>query len=300
MTITNEKLRNWNPKDTRLKNIERKVRILDKDPQFFKGIPIPSWIELNIIDACNRVCSFCPKSDDNIAPNSYQKMEMVLIDKLCNDLKKINFEGAFCLSGYGEPTLHKDIYKIITQLSVLGAVELITNGDSLNSKNIKEYYDSNLSKLIVSLYDGEHQIEKFNKMTSASGVPKDFVILRNTWYDDKENFGLLLTNRAGTINVGSQPEIKKNKTCYYPGYTTVVEWNGDLFLCCHDWQRKIPMGNIMQKDFFDVWNSAIYNKYRKNLLCGNRNRKPCSDCNTDGTVHGFKHAKVWKDYYKIK
>ena len=39
MTITNEKLRNWNPKDTRLKNIERKVRILDKDPQFFKGVP---------------------------------------------------------------------------------------------------------------------------------------------------------------------------------------------------------------------------------------------------------------------
>ena len=86
-------LKNWNPTETRLKNIERKVRILDRDVQFHDGIPIPSWIELNVIDACNRSCSFCPKADPKIAPNTYQKMPIQLIDKLFEDLKKINFEG---------------------------------------------------------------------------------------------------------------------------------------------------------------------------------------------------------------
>ena len=161
-------------------------------------------------------------------------MEMSLVNKLCNDLKKINFEGAFCLSGYGEPTLHNNIYEIIHKLSLIGAVELITNGDTLNSRNIKEYYDSNLSKLIVSLYDGEHQIEKFKKMAVKAGVPNDFVILRNTWYGDKENFGLVLTNRVGLIDVGNQPKISQNKTCFYASYSSLIEWNGDLFLCCHD------------------------------------------------------------------
>ena len=69
-------LRNWQPAETRLKNIERKVRILDRDVQFHDGEPIPSWIELNVIDACNRSCSFCPKADSDIAPNTYQKMTM--------------------------------------------------------------------------------------------------------------------------------------------------------------------------------------------------------------------------------
>ena len=292
-------LRNWSPKETRLSNIERKVRILDRDTQFYKNIPIPSWIELSLIDACNRTCSFCPKSDDSIAPNSYQKMTITLVDKLCNDLKKIGFEGAFCLSGYGEPTLHKEIHKIILKLSVLGAVELITNGDTLTPKKIQEFYDSNLSKLIISMYDGEHQIKKFKDMEKESNVPKDFLVLRNTWYNKEENYGLLLTNRAGTNSEGDQPKIDLKKSCFYPAYTSVIEWNGDIFLCCHDWQRRMAMGNIMQKDFFEIWNDPIYRKYRKNLLEGNRKNKPCSDCNANGTIHGYKHAKDWKRVYKI-
>ena len=43
-------LKNWNPTETRLKNIERKVRILDRDVQFHDSVPMPSWIELNVID----------------------------------------------------------------------------------------------------------------------------------------------------------------------------------------------------------------------------------------------------------
>ena len=242
-------LKNWKPTDTRLKNIERKVRILDRDTQFYKGVPIPSWIELSVIDACNRTCSFCPKSDENIAPNSYQKMTVKLIDKLCDDLKKINYEGAFCLSGYGEPTLHNNLHEMIFKLSLLGAVELISNGDTLSPKKIKEFYDSNLSKLIISMYDGEHQIEKFKKMREEAKVPEDFLVLRNTWYDKEDNFGLLLTNRAGTNSAGIQPKLNLKKECFYPAYTSVVEWNGDIFLCCHDWQRRISMGNVMQTDF---------------------------------------------------
>ena len=73
-----------------------------------------------MIDVCNRSCSFCPKSDENIAPNTYQKMSMKLIDKLVSDLKKINFEGAFCLCGYGEPMLHKNYMDISNKLGELG------------------------------------------------------------------------------------------------------------------------------------------------------------------------------------
>ena len=140
--MSDKSLKNWKPTETRLKNIERKIRILDRDTQFYEGVPIPSWIELSVIDACNRACSFCPKSDESIAPNSYQKMTIKLVDKLCEDLKRINYQGAFCLSGYGEPTLHNNLHEMIFKLSLIGAVELITNGDTLSPKKIKEYLGS--------------------------------------------------------------------------------------------------------------------------------------------------------------
>ena len=144
------------PKETIKKNIIRRKPIVDK-LQFYQNVPLPSWIELSLIDVCNRVCSFCPKSDDKVAPNTHQKMERLLIDKLHNDLKDINYQGSFCLCGYGEPLLYKDINYTISKLSDLGAVEIITNGDPLNKKRLIEIYNSKTSRLIISLYDGPEQ-----------------------------------------------------------------------------------------------------------------------------------------------
>ena len=283
------------PKETIQNNINRKKPILDRDPQFFEGLPIPSWIELSLIDVCNRSCSFCPKSDENIAPNTYQKMTMKLIDKLVYDLKKINFEGAFCLCGYGEPMLHKNYIDISNKLGELGGVEIITNGDLVNEKSLLEIYESNATRLLISLYDGPEQIVKFKKMIKDLNIPDDFVILRDRWYSDKIDYGVKLTNRVGTIKMGNQPKIENysKKKCYYTAYQMLIDWNGDVFLCPQDWQRRQSMGNIMQDDIFNIWKGPILSKYRRKLLSGKRDLNPCNQCNADGEVYGGKHHQAW-------
>ena len=287
------------PKETILNNINRKKPILDRVPQLFKGIPIPSWIELSLIDVCNRACSFCPKSDESIAPNTHQRMTMTLIDKLVEDLKKINFEGAFCLCGYGEPMLHKEFYEIINKLGVVGGVEIITNGDLVNKKTLIKLFESKATKLIISLYDGPEQIIKFKALIKELNIPEDFVILRDRWYSDKIDYGVKLTNRVGTVSVGNQPDVKDyTKTkCFYTAYQMLIDWNGDVFLCPQDWQRRQTMGNIMQSDIFDIWKGPILSKYRRKLLGGDRNLNPCNQCNADGMVYGKSHYNAWN---KIK
>ena len=42
------------------------------------------------------------------------------------------------LCGYGEPMLHKEINIICKKLSEVSFVEVVTNGDPLNSKKIRE------------------------------------------------------------------------------------------------------------------------------------------------------------------
>ena len=283
------------PKETIQNNILRKKPILDREPQFYKGIPLPSWIELSLIDVCNRSCSFCPKSDELIAPNTYQKMTMKLIDKLVEDLKKIEFEGAFCLCGYGEPMLHKNYIEIVNKLGSLGGVEIITNGDLINKKSLLEIYKSKATRLLISLYDGPEQVTKFKNLINELKIPQDFVILRDRWYSDKIDYGVKLTNRVGTINVGNQPEIKNytKSKCFYTAYQMLIEWNGDIFLCPQDWQRRQAMGNMMQTDIFDIWKGPVLSKYRRQLLTGNRNLSPCNKCNADGMVYGERHYKAW-------
>ena len=55
------------------------------------------------------------------------------------------------------------------------------------------------------MYDGPEQIENL-KMTKDPGVPSDFVILRDRWYDEKD-YGIKLTNRTGTIDIGKQDQV---------------------------------------------------------------------------------------------
>ena len=45
------------------KNLNRRSPLVNDGIVFFNKIPMPTWIELSLIDVCNRTCSFCPKSD---------------------------------------------------------------------------------------------------------------------------------------------------------------------------------------------------------------------------------------------
>ena len=59
------------PKQTIKKNLKRRSETVDV-VELFRKIPKPTWVELSLIDVCNRKCIFCPKSDENIAPDTYQ------------------------------------------------------------------------------------------------------------------------------------------------------------------------------------------------------------------------------------
>ena len=53
------------------------------------------------------------------------------------------------------------------------------------------------------------------------------------------------------------------KKCYYPTYQFLIDWDGNLYLCPQDWQRRMPMGNILQEKILDIWKGKILSKYEK-------------------------------------
>ena len=160
-------------------------------------------------------------------------------------------------------------------------------------------YLADVSKVLVSMYDGPDQIVKFKNMTKQANVPEEMVILRDRWYDKHNDFGVKLTNRAGTIDTGIQEEIGKYTNCFYPTYQFLIDWNGDIFLCTQDWQRRVSMGNLMQDTILNIWTGKTLTEFRKNLLLGKRCSGPCKMCNANGSLLGKNHAEKWKEIYKI-
>ena len=199
-----------NYKKTLENSINRKAQFIDQKVQYYKNIPLFSWIEISPIDACNRKCIFCPKSDPKIAPDTFKTMDNKYIEKLSKELKQINYSGTIVFAGYGEPLLDKSIYEKISILSGICNLEITTNGDPLTKKNIKKLVESGINKIVVSLYDGPEQVEKFQNLFEATGIDKEKYVLRDRWYKEEDGWGLMVTNRAGTLNLKNKnlPEKK--------------------------------------------------------------------------------------------
>ena len=79
------------PKETIKINLKRRSVVVDK-VYTVDNVPMPTWIELSLIDVCNRKCVFCPKSDDNVAPDTHQKMSSKIIDKIHDDLSEMGLK----------------------------------------------------------------------------------------------------------------------------------------------------------------------------------------------------------------
>ena len=54
--------------------------------------------------------------------------------------------------------------------------------------------------------------------------------------------------------------------CDLPFYQMNVLFNGDVIVCCHDWNRTTVIGNLKTSSLREVWNSDTMNKIRRKIL----------------------------------
>ena len=273
------------------KNLKRKQDFIN-DIVKIDNFPLFNWIELNINEVCNRRCVFCPRSQGYPQENIH--MDISQAEFIASEVKKLGFRGIVNISGTGEPLLTRHIDKIVKEFADRGIkIEITTNGDKLKPKIIKRLYDAGLSQLVISMYDGPEQILHFkNLLTEECGIDPNLYSLRDRWYTEDEGFGLMYTNRSGSLD--DKNIHYKSNPCYYPSYTILLDLNGDVLLCPHDvFNKTVTFGNINETPIFELWKSKKLMEYRQNLIKGNRCLSPCDNCNAQGTLLGGEHAKLW-------
>jgi len=274
------------------KNILRKQPSID-EVTMLDGIPLFSFVELNVNELCNRTCVFCPRHDPKIYPNQNLHMDLELAELISVQLESVGFKGIVNISGTGEATLTKHLPLIVKEFGDKKIhIEIVTNGDKLTIKLITDLYLAGLSQMVVSMYDGPEQIEYFNNLFDECGIDEDLYTLRDRWYDEDVDYGLLYTNRAGSM--GEKLLSPHERPCYYPHYATYIDWNGDVLLCCQDmYNRTEIFGNVLEKKLVDIWVDKKLNDYRKKLVKGERTISPCNNCTANGMVFGENHSKLW-------
>jgi len=274
------------------KNILRKQPSIN-EVTMLDGIPLFSFVELNVNELCNRTCVFCPRHDPKIYPNQNLHMDLELAELISVQLVSVGFKGIVNISGTGEATLTKHLPLIVKEFGDKKIhIEIVTNGDKLTPKLITDLYLAGLSQMVVSMYDGPEQIEHFNNLFDECGVSEDLYTLRDRWYEEDEDYGLIYTNRAGSM--GDKLLSPHERPCYYPHYATYIDWNGDVLLCCQDmYNRTEIFGNVKDKPLLDIWVDKKLNGFRKKLVKGERTISPCNNCTANGMVFGENHSRLW-------
>jgi radical SAM protein with 4Fe4S-binding SPASM domain len=284
---------------TIMKNIRRKSRYIDQ-VQMVDGVPLFSWIDINPTELCNRKCEFCPRRDPAEYPNQNLHMQVAMAKRIVDELRSFEYRGGIIFSGHGEPLLHNDIVGLVGAFGSDIHTELVTCGDKLSVELVKELFAAGLGVLLVSMYDGPHQVDKFKKMFAEAGLNSEQYVLRDRWYGVEEDYGVKLTNRAGTVREGHQVAFDKNRPCYYTHYSLQIDWNGDVLLCVQDFNKKIKFGNLYAQSLLDIWKSRNISRYRRVLGKGRRVIYPCDRCNVNGTLHGRKHLEAWDNLHNSK
>ena len=286
--------------DPNLKNKSKTVR--DKIQLFeFNGdmLPLPTEIEISESGTCNRSCSFCPRS----AANFVDKKEFIsntLHEKLCIELKELNYKGTIRYSGFVEPMLDKNIYNLINMVRNYlpeSNIEMVTNGDPLNLKRLKKVFEHGLNKILISSYDGKEESEKLEDLCVQANLNSRQYIVRRRYYSEDEDFGITLSNRSGLM-VDAEYKIDAlkeplKKPCYIPSYTFFLDYQGDVLICPHDWGKKAIVGDLNKEKLIDIWFSKRFMGIRKMLNKSNRNFTPCNVCDVEGTFMGEKNSSYF-------
>ena len=289
----------------------RKKDVIENNIQFYQSIPLFSLLEFNIFGACNRSCSFCPVSDTSFYKNVYKGIDLKLYEKILLELKEVSYRGTLLFSAFSEPLLNKNIFLLIEMAKKYlksTSIEIVTNGDVIvkNNKVLYKLFKSGLDVLSISIYDGDKEFKYFEKLINEFKLNSNIILRRRYKLDG--NYGITFSNRAGLVDTNKfkskneeiidVSKLPLQKNCFYPFYQMVVDYNGDVLMCAHDWKKEKIIGNTKDQNIIDIWNSNIIKQLRLILSKDKRTFKPCINCDVRGDIMGRKNYLAWQKYYE--
>lgn len=218
-----------------------------KNLAYFDSVLCETW------GACNRSCTFCFNN------KSFEQRKIGIMPEetwysVIDQLSEIGYKGRLSPHFYGEPLLDKRLPSLLSYARKKMPqcyIRISSNGDKLNRKIIDDLRNAGINLLFITSYDKENPKDLVEMVKDNS----DICALRN--FKD-----VLIVNRAGALY---EPGELINKPCIRPARQLVIDWKGDVLMCCNDYYSKRIHGNVRNEKLLDIWNKKEYINFRKQM-----------------------------------
>ena len=266
---------------------------------------------------CNAKCIMCPHST---MKRPQKIMNNDIFNKIIDQIEKEKINpSAFILNGFGEPLVDPHLInrikiiknkfpnskvkfysnlnlannKIIKELVVSGLDEINISFNGYNPKNyetvMKISYQktlNNLNKLIQLKKETDSNIQIRISMTLVKQNEKSSQKFIKKWSSQVNSVSV---NKAHSYNnsvknINNKFKINFQKItfpCKYIWDTITFDVNGEIVLCCLDYESQYNFGNINSQSILKSYYSQKFNLIREqHLKSQSKNIKICQHCYT--------------------
>lgn len=268
-------------------------------------------VQIGNTNFCNNNCVFCPhdkmKREKGI-------MNLKLFKKIVKDLKQYekNLKGII-LNEFGEPLIDPKFNNKMEYLKsqMKTPITFNTNAILLDKKIAKSFIENQIDEVRISIYTTEREeykklfgtdnfekiktnLKNLMKMKKQAHSQKPKVIMgfinppegkitfkewKRYWQGYADEFV-----KASTLNYGRGLDYNKVRnckklSCLRPQNRFVILWNGDVCICCFDYEGEVIFGNLKNQNIKEIIGTKKYQHYlgmhKKNKI----NKLPlCKDC----------------------
>ena len=249
-------------------------------------------------NTCNLRCTFCFVTEGMTRDGGF--MGFSLFKKIIDDCPDLEH---LCMHNWGEPLLHKDIFKMIEYAKNKGVnyVVMNTNGTLLSDKMIDRIVDSRLDIIRfsidgsaetfkrvrgVDLFKIEENINKLKKIKEARrpelSMGVVFTVEEETEGDAEDyifHWEKIVDHVRLQPKLITSPRIEICPEPFGKDYgKLVVLWDGRVIPCCVDYNANLTIGSIQNDTIPNLWKSEKLDLLRQRHLKGDY-PETCANCN---------------------
>ncbi len=274
--------------DQKRRLFKSSVRLVDLEPHAY----------------CNRQCPFCPNSFLD-RQGGKGLMDMNTYRHVIGQLAEIHYDRAIRFSRYCEPLACSEIFDFISlaRESLPDAtIDIVTNGDYLNSGVLAKLADAGLSAMYISIYpkgyawNDEAAHKQFVRICDAMEVDA-----RQTYVDRQticwsiphpkieisaraSNLEFVGFDRGQSLTDLIDENYRRTSPCPFVFRNVTIDFDFSMMPCCNlradmPEHRKFIVGNLNPHgSIFDLYCSKELSEWRWSLATVDAKRAPCNTC----------------------
>ena len=265
--------------------------------KIYDKLEYPQTLFLEPTNHCNIRCSICPY------PTMKRSKGYINWETLERVIGESKGKSKICFfMGFGEPLLHPEIIEMIEYIENAGiSVYLSTNSMLLDEGMAEMLFDVGLTRLYLpfSTFDKE-KYEAIRRGACFDVVKKNInhclqvrknhltktkvlvipIAMKETFkeFDEIVEYyqpmldgigGVELKgfcDYSGAVEDRSIPGLKSPPGfCTMVNYGITINWNGDVVICCNDYDNFTSVGSVLNNSISEIWSSDKYNEYRRQI-----------------------------------